>query len=71
MKNGICQKKKKIYGFITVTDKGQVAIPIELRKELGIGKGDKLIVVKREDQNGVNLIKVDAMDKFVDKLSKE
>jgi len=71
MKKGICQKKKKIYGFITVTDKGQVAIPIELRKELNIEKGDKLIVVKRNDQNGVNLIKVGAMDKFIDKLSKE
>ena len=54
MQKGICQKKKKIYGFITVTDKGQVAIPVELRKELSIEKGDKLIVIKREDQNGVN-----------------
>ena len=31
---------------VTVTSKGQVTIPSELRRELGIGEGEKLIVVR-------------------------
>ena len=59
MDKGTCVKKKMFYGIITITDKGQIAIPIELRRELKIGKGDKLMVVKRKDNKGVNLIKSD------------
>jgi len=31
---------------VTVTSKGQVTIPSELRRELEIGEGEKLIVVR-------------------------
>ncbi len=70
-KKGICKKRRKFFGQITVTDKGQVAIPIELRKELDIKKGDKLVVIKRDDQKGLNLLKVAAIDDFINKLSKD
>jgi AbrB family looped-hinge helix DNA binding protein len=33
----------------TVTSKGQVTIPVEVRKELGLKTGDKLFFVKRDD----------------------
>lgn len=71
MKKGICNKKRKFYGVITMTGKGQIAIPIELRRELGIDQGDKLIVIKREDCQGFNLLKADTMDKFINTLSKD
>ena len=57
--------------MVTLTDKGQLAIPIELRRELGIDKGDKLIVVKRKDSAGLNLIKAEAIDQFLTKISKD
>lgn len=71
MEKGICLKKRKIFGLITVTGKGQIAIPTLLRKELDIKKGDKLIVIKRDDEKGVNLLKVDIINNFLKRLSKD
>jgi AbrB family looped-hinge helix DNA binding protein len=68
-KNGSCQKRKIFYGSITITEKGQLAIPIELRRELKIEKGDKLLVIKRKDGQGFNLIKEDSINNFLNKLS--
>ncbi|VVB80811.1 Antidote-toxin recognition MazE, bacterial antitoxin [uncultured archaeon] len=31
---------------VKVSDKGQIAIPLEIREETGIGKGDELILVQ-------------------------
>jgi len=71
MKKGICKRKTKFFGLVTVTDKGQIAIPAELRKEYDIKKGDKLIIIKREDNKGFNFLKVDVIGNFLDKLSKD
>lgn len=70
MQKGICKKRKLFFGFIAVTSKGQIAIPAELRQELDIKKGDKLLAIKRKDNKGINLIKVGAIDNFLLKLSK-
>lgn len=70
MKKGICKKRKKFFGFIAVTSKGQIAIPAELRKDLDIKKGDRLIVVKRDDNKGINLLKVETVANLLEKLSK-
>lgn len=71
MKKGVCLKRKRFFGVITVTDRGQIAIPVDLRNELDIKKGDKLIVVKRNDNKGINLLKVAVVDNFIEKLSKD
>lgn len=71
MAKGICKRKRKFFGFITVTERGQIAIPIALRRELKINRGDKLFVLKREDSQGINLVKVDAIDKLVNQLTKD
>ena len=57
--------------MISVTEKGQIAIPIELRRELNIEKGDQLAVIKRCDGSGFNLVKSDTLDGFIDKMSKD
>ena len=71
MKKGTCGRKTNFFGIVTVTDKGQIAIPIELRKAYNIEKGDKLIVVKRKDNKGFNLLKTDVMGDFIDKISND
>jgi len=71
MEKGICKRRKKFFGLITVTNKGQIAIPIELRRELKIRQGDKLIVLKRNDGQGINLLKADAINSFLEKLTKD
>lgn len=71
MTKGVCARHKKFYGIVTLTDKGQLAIPIELRRELEIDKGDKLIVIKRTDGQGINLLKASAIEGFINKISKD
>ena len=38
------KKKEQFYGATTLGEKGQVVIPAEVRKAMGIQKGDKLLV---------------------------
>lgn len=38
------EKSEQFYGTTTLGEKGQVVIPIEARKSMGIKKGDKLLV---------------------------
>lgn len=35
---------KKFYGSITVSERGQIVIPAEARKDFNIGSGEKLLV---------------------------
>lgn len=32
--------------FVTVSDKGQIAIPSDIRQEAGINKGDQLVMIE-------------------------
>ena len=36
--------RKRFYGSITVSDRGQIVIPAEARRDFGIEVGDKLLV---------------------------
>jgi len=56
------------YGVVTVSDKGQIAIPIDVRRELDIKTGDRLIVIKRKDNAGVILLKTEKMDTLIEKV---
>jgi AbrB family looped-hinge helix DNA binding protein len=38
-------KNKKFYGTVTVSERGQIAIPAEARKDFDIKTGDKLLVL--------------------------
>lgn len=38
-------KRKKFYGSVTVSDKGQIVIPAEARKDFDIKMGDKMLVL--------------------------
>jgi len=37
-------ESKKFYGSVTVSERGQIAIPVDARKDFGIKTGDKLLV---------------------------
>lgn len=36
---------KRFYGAVTVSERGQIVIPVEARREMGIEIGDKLLVL--------------------------
>ena len=62
---GVCSKQRIVYGVATVSEKGQIAIPVDARRDLDIKAGDKLIVLKRKDDAGLILIKLDKMDELM------
>lgn len=49
-------KGKRFYGAITVSDKGQIVIPANARRDFNIQVGDKLLVLGDLEQ-GLALIK--------------
>ncbi|RLI81287.1 AbrB family transcriptional regulator [Archaeoglobales archaeon] len=68
---GVCGKMRIVYGVVTVSDKGQVAIPVDLRKDLDIKQGDKLFVIKRRDEAGFTLIKLEKIDELMYRLQED
>jgi AbrB family looped-hinge helix DNA binding protein len=47
---------KRFYGSITVSERGQIVIPAEARRDFGIEVGDKLLVFGKLDE-GLGLMK--------------
>jgi len=39
----------KMFGTVTVGDRGQVVIPVQARKQFHLKSGDKLVVFAKED----------------------
>ncbi len=66
------KKGKKIgntfFGWITVSSKGQITLPREIQKTLGIESGERLLLVVRKNMDGVNLIRARALDAVFKKL---
>ena len=48
-----------VYGTVKVSDKGQIAIPVELRNELEIKRGDQLLVVRKKNSKSFTLMTMD------------
>ncbi len=68
---GECGKRRIVYGVITVSDKGQIAIPVDLRRDLDIKPGDKLFVLKRRDETGFTLIKLEEIDRLMYRIQED
>jgi len=59
-----------VYGTVKVGERGQIVIPSEARKKLGIRPGDLLLAVGTPMKNGVALIKADAIKAMVNKITR-
>lgn len=64
-KNGNCSPEDQFFGAVTVGERGQVVIPAEARKQMGINPGDKLLAMGHPFGSGLVLIKADQMRKFL------
>jgi len=71
MESGTCEKQRIVFGIVTVSSKGQISIPVEAREALDIKEGDQLIVLRRKDDSGLTLIKLDLMDKLMYMLQED
>ncbi len=55
--------KRRFYGAITVSERGQIVIPAEARRDFGIEVGDKLLVFGDLDR-GLALAKASLLMSF-------
>lgn len=56
--------EESCFGTITVGERGQIVIPSDARKKLGINPGDKLIIGRHPVANGLVIFKIDSMRNF-------
>lgn len=59
--------KGKIYGAVTVGERGQVVIPAEIRKSFKIKAGDRLIVFAKPDMIG--LVPAEEFNQFLNQAA--
>lgn len=57
--------RPRVFGSAIVSPKGQVVIPANARKELGIESGDTLLVCGPPQVQGLLLLKVDAVEQML------
>ena len=57
-------RKDKMYGTTTVGARGQVVVPAEARKDLGLKPGDRLVVMGKFGKI-IALMKADQIEDFV------
>ena len=55
----------EFFGAVTVGERGQVVIPSEARRELGIEPGDKLLIIRGPGKHGLMLGKLDEIREFM------
>ena len=61
-------ERGKFYGTVTVSERGQIAIPAEARREFEINVGDKLLVMGHLGQ-GIGLIKASALKEMLSHMT--
>ena len=62
--------KGKVYGAVTVGERGQLVIPAELRKDLGIKPGERLMIFAKIDRKTINIMREKDFSDFLQKASK-
>lgn len=60
-------KKDMPYGVTSVGERGQVVIPAEIRAEMNLKKGDKLLVFSK-NKHFIGMIKSDEMTKHLKEM---
>ena len=60
----------KCYGSAVVGPRGQLVIPVEARKELGIDAGTKLLVFDQFGGRGLIFVKVETVQEFINIASR-
>ena len=59
----------RCFGTAVLGPRGQLVIPVEARKELGIDAGNKLLVFSHYDGQGLIFIKVEAAEELLNIMS--
>ncbi|MBC7286806.1 MAG: AbrB/MazE/SpoVT family DNA-binding domain-containing protein [Armatimonadetes bacterium] len=57
-----------VYGVVTVGERGQIVIPAEARRELGIAPGDKVIVLAVHPGRALTIAPIHDVQRFLNVL---
>lgn len=60
----------QFYGSVTIGEKGQIVIPQEVRKNMQLKKGDRLLIFGM-DEDMLAVAKLSHLEKFASHLSKK
>lgn len=72
MKSNRRRGQLKCYGSVVLSPRGQVVIPVGIRKVLGVESGDTLLAfVSPNYDQGLLLVKVDTLEEMLGMMSKE
>jgi AbrB family looped-hinge helix DNA binding protein len=63
----MAEKKTGFLGSATVGTKGQIVIPADARKAMGIQEGDKVVILGGPREGSVLVFRVDSFDTFLQK----
>lgn len=64
-------KNIHLAGTVTVGPKGQVVIPSEVREDMGIEPGDKLIALYIDDKKSVMFVTEEQVQKHIQKMGEQ
>ena len=62
--------KGKVYGTAVVGERGQLVIPADLRKDLNIKAGDRLMIFAKIDRKMISIMREKDFSDFLQKASK-
>jgi AbrB family looped-hinge helix DNA binding protein len=62
-------RQNEFVEWVTISSKGQISIPAHIRRKLHLVIGDRLLIILRKNEDGINLIKKSALDHVFQKLS--
>ncbi|MGB3023598.1 MAG: AbrB/MazE/SpoVT family DNA-binding domain-containing protein [Candidatus Saccharimonadales bacterium] len=58
----------QLAGTVTVGPKGQVVIPVEVRDQMGIESGDKLVALYMPDTKAIGFVSKESMQSIIDRM---
>jgi AbrB family looped-hinge helix DNA binding protein len=62
-------KKTIFYGSATVGERGQIVLPVKLRNEFKINKGDKLLIIGNPHHTNILLVNPETMNRYLEIMS--
>ena len=65
MATDLSDRMPKFYASVTVGERGQIAVPAEARRELGIVPGTKLVVLGGPDRRMLMMLKAEAVTEIL------
>lgn len=61
----------KIYGIVTVNEKGQVVIPADARRDQGFEPGTRLVIMSPpHNHQGLMILRVEEIEKMMSHMTK-